>query len=219
MDKYKSTEAFIKVEGGDIDEKEFKKEIVPIKMKRKPNIPAHYIPIPKNYKSSSPKTHPMLLRRRYAPRSNTPPSYKHLAAQHLFANNISQNLLHIFDTAGKKLSIDRLLEDNPLIWGRALSNEIGRLSQGINNIVGNNAMDFIPRSQIPAGKKVAYANMVCDYKPLKEEKYRVRLTIGGDKLEYLGDPSSPAASLLEAKLLVNSVISDSGTGARFMTLV
>ena len=60
--------------------------------------------------------------------------------------------------------------------------------------------------------------MVCDIKPHKEEKYRVRLTIGGDKLEYLSDSSSPAASLIETKLLLNSVISDSNKGARFMTL-
>ena len=59
--------------------------------------------------------------------------------------------------------------------------------------------------------------MVCDYRPLKEEKYRVRLTIGGDVLEYENNASSPAASLLETKLLLNSVISDAHAGARFMT--
>ena len=37
-------------------------------------------------------------------------------------------------------------------------------------------------------------------------------------LDYFGDKSSPAASLLEAKLLLNSVISDSHRGARFISL-
>ena len=46
----------------------------------------------------------------------------------------------------------------------------------------------------------------------------MRLTLGGDVLVYAGDASSPAASLLEAKLLLNSVISDSHLGARFMSL-
>ena len=58
--------------------------------------------------------------------------------------------------------------------------------------------------------------MVCDYRPLKEEKFRVRLTIGGDKLEYLEETSSPAANLLETKLLLNSVISDKES--RFMSM-
>ena len=60
--------------------------------------------------------------------------------------------------------------------------------------------------------------MVCDYRPLKKEKYRVRLTVGGDKLDYDFDSTSPAASLVETKLLLNSVISDSARGARFMTI-
>ena len=67
-------------------------------------------------------------------------------------------------------------------------------------------------------KKVTYANMVCDYRPLKTEKYRVRLTVGGDKLDYDFDATSPIASLIETKLLLNSVISDSAKGARFMTM-
>ena len=37
-------------------------------------------------------------------------------------------------------------------------------------------------------------------------------------LDYFGNKSSPAASLLEAKLLLNSVISVSHIGARFMSL-
>ena len=60
--------------------------------------------------------------------------------------------------------------------------------------------------------------MVCDHRPLKKEKFRVRLTLGGDVLEYDGNASSPAASLLEAKLLINSTISDSHLGAKFMSI-
>ena len=60
--------------------------------------------------------------------------------------------------------------------------------------------------------------MVCNYRPLKEEKYRVRLTIGGDKLEYDKDTASPTANLLDTKILINSTISDANCGARFMSL-
>ena len=44
------------------------------------------------------------------------------------------------------------------------------------------------------------------------------MTIGGDKLEYADDTASPAASLIETKLLLNSVISDAHKGARFLTM-
>ena len=56
-----------------------------------------------------------------------------------------------------------------------------------------------------------------DYRPLKDEKYRDRMVVGGDKLSYYADPGSPAASLLETKLLLNSVISDADKGARFLS--
>ena len=61
--------------------------------------------------------------------------------------------------------------------------------------------------------------MVCDYRPNKSEPYRVSLTLGGrGKLPYPEDAASPAASMIETKLLLNSTISDAEKGARFMTM-
>ena len=42
------------------------------------------------------------------------------------------------------------------------------------------------------------------------------MTVGGGKLTYDDDPSSPAVSLLNTKIMLNSVISDSYLGARCM---
>jgi hypothetical protein len=42
--------------------------------------------------------------------------------------------------------------------------------------------------------------------------------VGGDKLSYDEDTGSPAASLLETKLMLNSVISDAAKGAKFMSM-
>ena len=89
--------------------------------------------------------------------------------------------------------------------------------QGIRDVKGNNTLTFVEKQEVPRNKKVAYANMICNYRPIKEEKYRTRLTIGGDVLDYDNNTSSPAASLLETKLLLNSVILDADIGARFMT--
>ena len=60
--------------------------------------------------------------------------------------------------------------------------------------------------------------MVCDYRPFKTEKFRVRITVGGDKLTCDYDVASPAVSLIETKLLLKSTISQSAYGARFLTL-
>ena len=96
------------------------------------------------------------------------------------------------------------------MWLRGLDNELGRLSQGFqpNNIVGTNTLRFVKKSTIPLGRKITYANFVCDLRPLKHEMYRVRMTVGGDKLDYPHDTASPTAELLDTKLIVNSTISD-----------
>ena len=126
---------------------------------------------------------------------------------------------HMFNEHGQRQSLDQLLKSNSKeIWKTALSNELGQLAQGICHIKGNDVIDFIPFHMVPKNKIVTYANMVCNVRPLKSEKFRVRLTVGGDRLQYLDDTASPAASLLEAKLLFNSTISQSAKGARFIMI-
>ena len=70
---------------------------------------------------------------------------------------------------------------------------------------GNNNNILHPPKQDPITQKVTYGRLVVDIRPLKEEKYRVRITVGGDKLDFCGDASSVAASLAIVKLLLNSV--------------
>ena len=58
--------------------------------------------------------------------------------------------------------------------------------------------------------------MVCDVREGKEEKNRIRLTVGVNIINYPGDVGTTTACLLIVKLLVNSVVSMAG--AQFMTL-
>ena len=103
------------------------------------------------------------------------------------------------------------------IWNRALSNKWGCLAQGnVHGVKGTDTIDFIGRHEVPKGRKVTYATFVLDYRPLKNKKYRVRITVGGDRLEYEGDAGSPAANMLETKILLNSIISDASRGARML---
>ena len=80
-------------------------------------------------------------------------SFKHRAATHLLAQHVTDNMLHVFHPSGKKQTIDTLLKSNPTVWQPALSNEIGRLAQGIGTVIGNDALDFVHRHTIPRDKK------------------------------------------------------------------
>ena len=94
-------------------------------------------------------------------------------ARNLLAQNMIQ-INHIFDANGKAMSIDTLLKsENAIIWENALSSELGRLAQGISSIIGNDALDFILKSDVPKNKIVTYAQMVCDIRPFKNEQFRV----------------------------------------------
>jgi hypothetical protein len=77
--------------------------------------------------------------------------------------------------------------------------------------VGTNTCHWIRRSQVPRGKKVTYARTVVAIRPgEKAEQKRVRITAGGDHLDYPGETSTDTASLDTTKLLINSVLSTPG---------
>ena len=67
-------------------------------------------------------------------------------------------------------------------------------------------IDFIHKHEVPQ----------LYYRPSKGEPYRVRITARGNRLSYDEDAGSPAANLLETKVLLNSTISDAEKGACFM---
>lgn len=148
-----------------------------------------------------------------------------LLAQHIYDHNQGVYCIpqvnHIYDDDGKKMKIQDLMNDPKTsdVWTKAMSNELGRLAKGnIHGVKYTETIEFIKKSEVPNNRDVTYANFILDYRPLKSEPWRVRLTVGGDKLSYDEDPGSPAASLLETKIMLNSVISDAKQGARFMGL-
>ena len=159
------------------------------------------------------------IRPNYQPSLKATSFYRRLATKLLSAQHIYDYANHVYNSNGKKETIDSLLKGpNKATWEKSLSNEFGRLAQGNNaGVRSNDAIDFIPFSEVPSNRDVTYATFVCDYRPLKTEPCRVRMVVGGDRLSYPNDPASPAASLLETKLLLNSTISDAHKGARFLT--
>ena len=78
-------------------------------------------------------------------------------------------------------------------------------------------MQIILPNQVPPNRKVTYANFVCTMRPGKSEVYRVRMTVGGDRLDAYQDVRSPLVGLIDTKIHLNSTISNAHKGARYCT--
>ena len=116
----------------------------------------------------------------------------------------------IEEASGDVLEYRHLVKGpNRKIWETSCANDFGRLAQGIGTRMpqGTNTIYFIPRRQVPAGRKVSYVKPVATIRPNKAEVNRVRLTAGGDKLDYPGPTATDTTSLTTFKVHINSVIS------------
>jgi hypothetical protein len=61
--------------------------------------------------------------------------------------------------------------------------------------------------KIPQDRTVTYARIVVDYRPQKDDPNRVRITVGGNLINYPGELTTRTANLTTAKILWNSIIS------------
>ena len=81
-----------------------------------------------------------------------------------------------------------------------------------------NAIFSIDKSNVPTARfmDVTYVRVVVNYRPDNTATYCTLLTVGDDQLNYLGDCGTPTVNLLIVNLLLNSVVSN--TGSKFMTI-
>jgi hypothetical protein len=125
----------------------------------------------------------------------------------------------INEDTGASLEYRHLIKDNSTftVWNKAAANEFGRLAQDVGDrIEGSNTIFLIPRQAFPKGKIITYGRFVVDIRPKKSEIHRVRLTVGGNLIQYTGGVSTRSADLTTSKCLWNSTISTEG--ARYMCL-
>jgi hypothetical protein len=104
------------------------------------------------------------------------------------------------------------------LWKRGFGNECGRLFQGIRDIPGTDTCFFIKLTNVPKDRKITYGKIVCDYKPHKKEKERVRLTVGGDILDYSGDVATSTTDITTFKILINSTLSTEDAAMMMMDI-
>ena len=101
-------------------------------------------------------------------------------------------------------------------WRTAFGKEVGRLAQGDDKTgtKGKNCIFVMTHEEIKdmfaRGKKPTYARIVVDFRPQKEDPNRVRITAGGNLIQYAGDLTTRTADLTVTKMIWNSVVSTPG---------
>jgi hypothetical protein len=142
------------------------------------------------------------------------PSYKARALNHILnSERVYNGMLNAVTDplTGIQMEYKDLMKDPSLrpTWIKAMANEFGRLAQGVGTRMptGSGTIHFITPDRIPKGKFATYARIVCDIRPQKAEKHRVRLTVGGNLINYPHKVSTPTADLATVKCLFNSVVS------------
>jgi len=107
-------------------------------------------------------------------------------------------------------------------WQKAFGKDFGGMAQGDAKTgqKGTNAMFVMTHDEIygvlAQKKKFTYGNPIVDYRPQKEDQYRIRITAGGNLVICESSVSVRTADLDTAKLHWNSVISTKG--AKYMCL-
>jgi hypothetical protein len=104
------------------------------------------------------------------------------------------------------------------LWTRGFGNEVGRLFQGIQDITGTETCFFVKFTNIPKNRQITDGKIICDYKPHKKEKERVRLTVGGDRLYYSSDVATSTADITTFKILINSTLSTADAAMMMMDI-
>ena len=95
------------------------------------------------------------------------------------------------------------------MWGKSFGDEVGRLAQGMpGRVEGTDTLFFIHQHEVPPDRRkdVTYDRICCNVQPEKDDPNRVRLTVGGNLINYPGDCGTPTANLLTVKLNRKSVV-------------
>jgi len=98
------------------------------------------------------------------------------------------------DETGDLLEYRHLMKHSKYkdIWTKSFGTETRRLATTTETIF------FIKKDEIPQERRgdETYARIVCVYRDGKKDKYRTRITMGGNLVNFPGDCGTPTADLL-----------------------
>jgi hypothetical protein len=77
----------------------------------------------------------------------------------------------IHPVTGKEMQYKDIMKDAILgpLFEIGLSNELGRIFQGIRDVAGTNTTFLIDLTSIPKDRNITYGKLICDFKPIKTE--------------------------------------------------
>jgi hypothetical protein len=111
----------------------------------------------------------------------------------------------------RKLIKDPLLKDLRL---KAMRKELHCLAQGCPGITkGTNTIFFLLHADIctiSSNRTITYTRIVINHHPQKEDPNHVRITVGGNLIDYLFELTTCTANMVSSKILWNSVIRTKG---------
>ena len=90
------------------------------------------------------------------------------------------------------------------VWVESFANQLGCLPQGIHDVKNQHHLFHSPQC-CPTGMH-SHIWAHCCWLPAT----KTRLTVGGDRIDYLWEVATPTANLAVAKLLFNSIFSTPG---------
>ena len=88
--------------------------------------------------------------------------------------------------SGKELEYRELIKLRKYndVWLASFAWELHQLAQGTDEIDDTTTIYSLPHSKIPHGRRVAYVHIYVNFGLQKEDPYRTRLTVGGDRIHY-----------------------------------
>ena len=109
---------------------------------------------------------------------------------------------------GKQLEYRHLIQDpaTKAVWNPAMATEVDRL-------FSTEKTRFLRKKNIPQREKAVYTRLVVDLIPNKAVHERLRMYMGGDKMEIVMETTTRTADLTTCKLHMNGLVST--PGARF----
>jgi hypothetical protein len=124
----------------------------------------------------------------------------------------------IHPTTGETISSYKKLMNDPdtmEIWQTAFGKDFKGMAQGDNKMgqKGTNTIFVMTHAEIliiPADRTITYARAVIDFCPQKADPHRIRITAGGNLINYPGELTTRTANLTTSKLMWNSVLSTEG---------
>ncbi len=130
----------------------------------------------------------------------------------------------VHPTTGKTISSYKCLMHNPATtetWQTAYGKDFGGMAQGDKKTgqKGTKSIFVMTHAEIPdipKDRTVTYAQVVVDFCPQKADPHQIRITAGGNLINYPGKLSMRTADLTTSKLMWNSMLST--PGSKYMCL-